>query len=204
MQRPKSEKSRRLVLDAALRLFSHQGFRATTVREIAEAAGVSTGNVYHHFADKEEILRTLLGELQEIVDSRRFPFRRALAGGRFPDNLEQLGYAARESIREYRSYFALIYVDVIEFDGTHIRNFYGDMARRFAEVVSSGNRDMTGVESRLRPGVSAVSALLLVSRLFFSYFSIELLFNVPEPFGKDSNTMVKEVADMLRNGIGRA
>ena len=61
MQREeKSERSRRLVLDAALKLFSKQGYRGTTVREVADAAGVSIGNLYHHFPDKEAIFRTLL------------------------------------------------------------------------------------------------------------------------------------------------
>ena len=201
MQRSRSEKSRRLVLDAALRLFAQQGFRATTVRDIAEKARVSTGNVYHHFADKEDIFRTLLDELAEVVDSRRFPFRRALATSRFPDNLEALGFAARDSIAEYRLYFTLIYVDVIEFEGTHIRNFYGGLAKRYADLVATEGA-LTGIESRLRAGVSPVSALLLVSRLFFSYFTIEMVFNVPEPFGKDSATVVKEMSEMLRNGIG--
>src|SRR5437762_5609794 len=63
----KSERSRRLVLDAALNLFSHQGYRATTMREIAERAGVSTGNCYHHFPDKETIFRTLIEEFWTVT-----------------------------------------------------------------------------------------------------------------------------------------
>src|SRR5438876_10771880 len=118
LRQSKSEHSRRQVLDAALHLFSHQGYRATTMREIADAAGVSTGNVYHHFSDKETIFRTLLDEFWAVTESRRYPLMRALAAGSFPDNLEQLGCAARDSVREYRRYIALIYVDVIEFDGT--------------------------------------------------------------------------------------
>ena len=53
----------------------------------------------------------------------------------------------------------------------------------------------------MRPGVPPISALLLTARLFFNYFSIQILFNVPEPFGKDSATVVKEIADILRNGM---
>ena len=203
MQREeKSERSRRLVLDAALGLFAHQGYRGTTIREIAEKANVSTGNVYHHFADKESIFQTLLGELTTAIDSRRFPYRRALSTGRFPDNLETLGFAARDSVREFRDYFRLVYVDVIEFEGTHIQHFYGDMARRFTELVAT-EEQMRDIMSRLRPSVSPVSALLLTSRLFFSYFTIEILFNVAEPFGKDSMTVVKEISDTLRKGMVR-
>ncbi|MDQ6800476.1 MAG: TetR/AcrR family transcriptional regulator [Acidobacteriota bacterium] len=192
----RSEQSRRQVLDAALALFSHQGYRATTVREIAVEAGTSTGNVYHHFPDKETIFRTLLDEFSTIADSKRYPFTRALANGRFPENLEQLALAARDSVKEFRSYIALIYVDVIEFDGTHIRKFYTEMGQRYASLI-----ELNEIRARLRPGVSPVSALLMTARIFFNYFSLELLFNVPEPYGKNSMEVVKEIADILRSGM---
>jgi AcrR family transcriptional regulator len=192
----RSEQSRRQMLDAALRLFSHQGYRATTMREIADNAGASTGNVYHHFPDKEAIFRTLLDEFWIITETKRYPFTRALASGRFPENLEQLALAARDSVQEYRSYIALIYVDVIEFDGTHIRKFYADLGQRYASLL-----ELKEIRARLRPGVSPVSALLLTSRIFFNYFSLEILFNVPEPFGKNSMEVVKEIADILRSGM---
>lgn len=196
----KSERSRRQVLDAALHLFSRQGYRGTSVREIADAAGVSTGNVYHHFPDKETIFNTLLDELWAATDTRRFPFRRALVTGQFPDNLEAIGAAARESVREFRQYFALIYVDVIEFQGHHVRKFYGEMGQRFADTLGR-NGGLERIAAKLRPGVSPVSALLLTQRMFFSYFTIEILFNVPEPFGKDSSQVVREISDILRNGM---
>src|SRR5450755_1995281 len=166
MQREeKSERSRRQVLDAALQLFSRHGYRATSVRGIAKEAGVSTGNVYHHFPDKESIFKTLLDELWALTDTRRFPFRRALVAGQFPDNLEALGAAARESVREFRQYFALVYVDVIEFQGIHVRKFYGEMAQRFADLLGR-NGGTERIAARLRPGVSPVSALLLTQRMF--------------------------------------
>jgi AcrR family transcriptional regulator len=196
LRQTRSEQSRRQMLDAALHLFSHQGYRATTMREIADNAGASTGNVYHHFPDKETIFRTLLDEFWIITESKRYPFTRALATGRFPENLEQLALAARDSVHEYRSYIALIYVDVIEFDGTHIRKFYADLGQRYASLL-----ELEEIRVRLRPGVSPVSALLLTSRIFFNYFSLEILFNVPEPFGKNSMEVVKEIADILRSGM---
>jgi len=201
MQRDqKSERSTRQVLDAALDLFSHQGYRGTTIREIAETAKVSVGNVYHHFPDKEAIFRTLLDEYWQITASNRYPFRRALLSGDFPHDLERLGLAARESVRQYRKYFALVYVDVIEFDGTHIRKFYAELPERFMSFLTDQGF-MESIQSRLRPGVSPVSALLITSRIFFNYFSLEILFGVPEPFGKDSEEMVKDISDILRNGM---
>ncbi|HEY2323044.1 MAG TPA: TetR/AcrR family transcriptional regulator [Thermoanaerobaculia bacterium] len=200
MQREeKSERSRRLVLDSALRLFSTCGFRATSVRDIAEAAGVSTGNLYHHFPDKEAIFKTLLDEYREIASSEQFPLTRALQSGGFPDNLEDLGFAARDSVKQYKRYMLLVFVDVIEFDGTHIREFYKGLAKRFAEIVQKHPE----VKGRIRDNVSPSAAMQLVARTFISYFQLELLFGVPEPFGKESKQIVGDIADMLRCGIAQ-
>jgi AcrR family transcriptional regulator len=200
MQREeRSERSRRQVLDAALQLFSHRGYRATTMRDIADEAGVSTGNVYHHFPDKETIFRTLLDEFWKITETKRYPYTRALLAGRFPDDVEELGRAARESVREFRQYIALIYVDVIEFDGAHIRKFYSEMGQRYVRIL--GEEAIERIRARMRPNVSPISALLLTTRIFFNYFIVEILFNVAEPFGKESGEVVREIADILRNGM---
>jgi AcrR family transcriptional regulator len=202
MQREeKSERSRRAVLEAALRLFASQGYRATTMREIADQAGVSTGNVYHHFPDKETIFRELIDEYFAIADTPRFPFRRALGTLiEFPDNIEQLGYAARESIRQYRDHNLLIYVDVIEFGGTHIQKFYAEMGERFARLMEEQGT-LEDLRGKLRPNVSPISALLLTTRMFFNYFSVQILFGVDAPFGKDDREVVEEIADIIRNGV---
>ncbi len=57
------------------------------------------------------------------------------------------------------------------------------------------------IAARLRPGVSPQTALLVATRLFFNYFQIEILFGVPEPFGRDSTKVVREIADILLHGI---
>jgi AcrR family transcriptional regulator len=196
----RSEHTRRLVLDAALELFSHRGYRATTMRDIADAAAVSTGNVYHHFPDKEAIFRTLLDEYHAITRSTRFPLTRALQNGRFPENLEQIGRAARESVEQYRSYMALHYVDVIEFEGEHIRNFYTDLTALFATLIEERDPQLG---ERMRDGVPPISALMASSRLFLNLFQLEILFGVPEPYGKHSMEVVEEIADILRNGIAK-
>lgn len=202
LREDRSERCRRVVLDAALRLFSQNGYGATSVRQIAEEAEVSVGAVYHHFPDKESMFRTLIEEYKTITNEPRFPFYRAIRTGLFPNNLEQLGYAARDSVRQYRDYQALFFVDVIEFQGDHVREFYAGMAERFSAFVEEQREKGDDMSARMRNGVSPRSALLLVSRLFFSYFQMEILFGVAEPFGKSSAEMVQEVADIIRCGIG--
>jgi AcrR family transcriptional regulator len=51
---------REQILDAAAQMFSEHGYKATSTREIAEAVGVKQSSLYYHFANKQEILATLL------------------------------------------------------------------------------------------------------------------------------------------------
>lgn len=201
-QAEKSQRSREQILDAALELFSTQGYRATSVRDIAARAEVSTGNVYHHFPDKEAIFHTLLHQYWEAIESPDFPFNRALATGHFPDNLEEVGHAARDSVLQYRRYVALIYVDVVEFEGSHIRKFYSDMAQRFADFMARQEQP-SELAARLRPGISPLSAVMLASRFYLNYFAVEILFGVPNHFGKDTEEVIREIAEMLRHGMLR-
>jgi AcrR family transcriptional regulator len=201
-QNERSERSRSQILDAALKLFSHHGYGATSVADIAAEAGVSKGNVYHHFSDKETIFRELLDAYFSAMSSPEFPFNRALATGTFPENLEELGRAARETVRDYRAYVALIYVDVVEFDGSHIRKFYAEMAKRFDAFMKAH-----GIENELRDklqdGLSPTSAVMLATRIFYNYFSIEILFGVKDHFGKGTDEAVREIARILRHGMLR-
>ncbi|MGB8649339.1 MAG: TetR family transcriptional regulator [Mycobacteriales bacterium] len=52
----KGELTRARIVDCALRLFAEQGYEATTMRAIAQAAGVSTGNAYQYFAGKDHLV----------------------------------------------------------------------------------------------------------------------------------------------------
>jgi TetR/AcrR family fatty acid metabolism transcriptional regulator len=76
---------RRLILDAAVRVFARQGFHACRVSDIADEAGVAYGLVYHYFASKDEILDTLFLERWQVmlelirgVDGESIPVREKL------------------------------------------------------------------------------------------------------------------------------
>src|SRR5690349_11036989 len=60
------------LLSIAAGLFAEKGFKNTTVRDIADAAGILSGSLYHHFDSKEsmvdEILRTFQDELFAAYD----------------------------------------------------------------------------------------------------------------------------------------
>jgi TetR/AcrR family transcriptional regulator, cholesterol catabolism regulator len=72
------------LLDLAASMFAERGLRATTVRDIADSAGILSGSLYHHFSSKEEMVDEVLKEFlewlfaryQKILDADANPLKR--------------------------------------------------------------------------------------------------------------------------------
>jgi TetR/AcrR family transcriptional regulator, fatty acid metabolism regulator protein len=109
---------RRLILNAAVRVFARQGFHACRVSDIADEAGVAYGLVYHYFASKDEVLDTLflerwnvMLELIRDVDTQPLPVR------------EKLGAIASFIVDSYRHDPDLMKVIIVEV--TRAANSFG-------------------------------------------------------------------------------
>ena len=198
-QRERSEASVARTLEAALELFSSQGFGATSMRQIADGADLSVGNVYHHFSSKEEIFQRLLDDYWEKVLDPDLRLNRIFAEARFPDDLEEMASAIEEVVERFRPYILLIYVDVIEFRGEHIRSFYEGMAGRFQQVYADPfrRRQENGDFGDADPMV----AVMVATRWFFYFFTVEKCFGVPMHFGMSPEDAVHEFIRLLRNGL---
>ena len=66
-QAERSEATRGALLTAARRLFTEKGYAATGRDEIAAAAGVTRGALYHHFAGKEAVFRAVVEQLEQEI-----------------------------------------------------------------------------------------------------------------------------------------
>jgi len=65
IKKSRGENTRAIILETALRLFRERGFEETTMRSIAEEAGVSLGNAYYYFRSKDELVHDFYLRLQE-------------------------------------------------------------------------------------------------------------------------------------------
>ena len=64
------EEKRRLILDAAVRVFARKGYHSCRVGDITEEAGVAHGLLYHYFSSKEEVLETVFRDTwTEVLDA---------------------------------------------------------------------------------------------------------------------------------------
>src|SRR5881409_4063963 len=134
---------RRLILDAAVRVFARQGFHTCRVSDIADEAGVAYGLVYHYFSSKEEILDTLFLERWDVMLAA---ISEADASRRAPR--EKLHAIAAFIIDSYRHDPELMKVIIVEvtraantFGRTHlakIREAYAQIAAIVARAQSAG------------------------------------------------------------------
>jgi AcrR family transcriptional regulator len=90
-------------------LFAEKGYRATTVREIADAAGILSGSLYHHFDSKESIGDEILsGFLDEVLAD----YRAAVATGEGPrEVLEQIVRTSSHTLVRHRAALAMLQND---------------------------------------------------------------------------------------------
>ena len=71
VRRTKEEaaQTRQALLDAALTVFSKQGYQAARLQDIAKSAGVTRGAIYHHFGSKSQLFITLIKEASEQMNA---------------------------------------------------------------------------------------------------------------------------------------
>jgi TetR/AcrR family transcriptional regulator len=99
--RPKTRiqrEKREIILDAALDVFSIQGYRGSTIDQIAEAAGMSKPNLLYYFRGKEEIYATLL---HRLLDRWLAPLMEMAADG---DPVKELRNYIRRKIEMARDF----------------------------------------------------------------------------------------------------
>jgi TetR/AcrR family transcriptional regulator, fatty acid metabolism regulator protein len=100
---------RRLILDAAVRVFATRGYHTSRVGDIAEEAGIAHGLLYHYFSSKEEVLETVFREnWSELLEA----FARIEASE--ATSLEQLAAIAKILLRAWRERPDLVRVMVRE------------------------------------------------------------------------------------------
>jgi AcrR family transcriptional regulator len=93
----------------AAELFAQKGYRATTVREIADAAGILSGSLYHHFDSKESIGDEILsGFIKEVLAD----YRAAVAEAADPRAaLEQIVRSTTRTLAQHRAALTMLQND---------------------------------------------------------------------------------------------
>jgi AcrR family transcriptional regulator len=194
---------RRARIEAAAReLFIRRGFHATSMRDIAQSAGASLGNLYNYYRTKEDILGSIIARYQKVIDARlraifdeiEEPFR--------PDSLVRFGRMIRELVSAHSDFWLLMYIDVLEFENRHFRKMFQGLAaamrRRYAAQFAALRR-----EGALYDGVDPAVGFTAAYMQFFNYFLVEKLFGGKGHLGLSDDQAIKKLAEIFCRGVLR-
>jgi TetR/AcrR family fatty acid metabolism transcriptional regulator len=189
---------RRLILDAAVRVFARRGFNQCRVADIADEAGVAYGLLYHYFRSKDQVLSTLFEErwnvLVEVIgqaDAEAIPAR---------DKLRAVAAFIFESYRRDPDLMKVIIVEVTRaansFGRTHlpeIRLAYDGIAGMVEGGVASGEfRDV------VTPSFAAMAFYGAVEQVLTGWIFAEDPIGDAE-FGRAKDSIVETICGGLNS-----
>lgn len=164
----KGETTRLAIEDAAIELFMEQGYHATSMRQIAERAGLALGGIYNHFASKDEIFEAI------VVD--KHPYKRIL-----PLVMETPGETTEEFLRNAFKvtvtelgrnpiYIKLMMIEMVEFNGKHGAGMLKEIAPKVLPVFEQ--------MLKIRKGLRITNPAMFLRSFFgliISYFITEMI-----------------------------
>jgi AcrR family transcriptional regulator len=113
--------TRKLILDAALRLFSERGFARTTVRDIAHEARITDAAIYYHFESKREVLVALVEERGFVAGLQQL--ERVSAELPLRDTLQWMARGAISIMDENRDFLRLIIMEGLGGDESAVEQY---------------------------------------------------------------------------------
>jgi TetR/AcrR family transcriptional regulator, fatty acid metabolism regulator protein len=187
---------RRLILDAAIRVFAREGFHRCRVSDIAREANVAYGLVYHYFRSKDEVLNTLFSERWALlvetideVDKQDAPVR---------DKLHAIASFIIDSYQHDPDLMKVIIVEVTRAANTFGRHHLEEIRRAYegiGTIVAQAQEDGT-----FRDDISASFASLCfygAIEQLLSAWIFDALARSPQDFDQAKEMVVETVCGGL-------
>ena len=169
-ERKRPRRTRERILETALALFNRFGEPNITTADIANEMGISPGNLYYHFRNKDQIIAELFAALEQRLDPLLQVSARRAAG---VEDLWLVLHLLFEAMWDYRFFFR---------DLDEILSRSGGLASRFALILRRGARTVVELcramvaEGAMRASEREIAALAdnvaLVATYWISYQNI--------------------------------
>jgi len=188
------------ILKAAVRLFSDKGYDGVSMRSVAEAAGVSKANIYHHFESKEAlylaILRASAAELSALVENL------AEGPGAFDLRIAGFAIAHLEHLSNNTLTSRLMFREAFSGDEERSRmmvdQVVGGIFQRIVRIFQAGQEEGV-LRSDLGPALCA--SLLMGADVFF-FQARDVMKHIPQAgFAQQPARFSKQMIDVMLNGM---
>jgi len=164
----KGEVTRLAIEDAAISLFLEQGYHATSMRQIADQAGLALGGIYNHFTSKDEIFQGII--IDKHPYKRILPAILAAEGETVDEFFKNAATIVITELSKQPEFINLMFIELVEFKGKHGSMMLREIAPKVLPVFEKI------VKSRKNLRVTNPAVLM---RSFFgmiiSYFITEMI-----------------------------
>jgi AcrR family transcriptional regulator len=164
----RGEQTRLQIIAAATRLFIQQGYHGTSMRQVAQEAGIALGGIYNHFPSKEALFVAILLErhpVKEIV-----PALIASQGETVEALVRDAARLLVETLGKRMDFLNLIFIELVEFDACHLPDMFGMVLPQVMPFIERVYQAKGGLRS-----VSPVLLLRSFLGLFVSYIITGLM-----------------------------
>jgi AcrR family transcriptional regulator len=164
----RGERTRSEILEAANRLFIDRGYHGTSMRQIAQQAGISLGGIYNHFSGKEDIFTGVFMEFNPYMDV--LPLVNQAQGESLDEIIHDAAQRIVSGFGARTDFLNLMFIELVEFKGEHIPPLFKIV---FPELMDFAQRTLTD-----RPELRHIPPVILIRAfvgLFFSYTITEII-----------------------------
>ncbi len=189
-----TEKRKEAVFKAAVQCFNETGYDSTTIDAIAEKAGMSKGGVYHYFDSKRELFLELFDYRvnQYFEEMKSYVKQDYSPADRIRILVKKAGEILKKNEDFYRFCLEFLSMGVRDPEIKEIMTrFYREATETFSTIIKEGieRGDFKPVDVKS----AARSLYLAVMGAFFTYFSINVDFNLNDQHEFDVNNILSSI-----------
>ncbi len=170
----KRERRRQTILDAAYSLIIEQGYAATSMRQIAERAGLALGGIYNHFPSKADVFRTIILERHPFFQI--LPLLNSVQGKTIEEFIRKAARLLIDELGQHPDFLNLMLTEIVEFKGEHVPPVFG---KAFPLILPLGQR-IASLPGTVRP-IPAPVLIRAFLGMFFSYYITGVLLGPAMP-----------------------
>ncbi len=190
----KGELTRAQIVRAAHELFVRQGYHGTSMRQIAQQAGIALGGLYNHFASKEDVFLAVIWEFHPYHDV--IPAIQAAQGEPIEKFSSHVINRMVAAVSESPGFMNLMFIEVVEFKGKHLGQLFSTLAPQWRQVAEN---ILQAEGDRLRP-IPPLMFMHIFLGIFFAYYLTEVLFAPQAPL-EFSEGAINRFTDVFLHGV---
>ncbi len=192
----KGVQTRQAILSAAYDLIIRQGYAATSMRQIAEKAGLALGGIYNHFASKEDVFRAIIEERHPFF--QMIPLLDNVKGDTVEEYVRNAARTLVAELGHHPEFLNLMLVEIVEFKAKHVPHVF----ERIFPILMPIAQRISSLDGDLRP----IPAFVLVRAflgMFFSYYITEILIarSLPPDLRTLNANAIDHFADIFLHGV---